>query len=184
MAKKRTPSTKWQDMAKSIASLVEESSLVLSADELKAIDSAMDRIFLFRSLVESTQRLNRFKKQHPKYYKMLSDLTGHCIKYIEPKLQKSIGKAEYLRGQPLVYVHQVCLYDDFMDYRVVLNCRIADPKHWEGEEVNYSFELGDLSSGKVQLQPVPNSDRIAGRMAKRFMPLQVVFKLGSAPREY
>ena len=183
MAKKKTPSTKWQDMAKSIASLVEESPLVLSADELKAIDSAMTSIHLYRCRIESAQRLSRFKKQHPKYYKMLSGLTGHCIKYIEPELQKSIGEEKYLRAQPLVYVHQVCLYYDYMDYQVVLKCRVADPRHWEGNEENYSFELGDLSYGKVRLQPVPNSDKIAARMAKRFMPLQLVFNLGRAPRE-
>ena len=184
MAKKKTPSTKWQDMAKAIASLVEESPLDISEDEHNAVFDAMGRIHTYVLRMESNKRLRRFTKQHPKYYRMLSDLTGHCIKYIEPELMKSIGEKEYLRVQPMSYVHQVCLYDDLMDYRVVLRCRIAKPTHWEGDEVNYSFELGELASGKVQLQPVPNSDKIAARMAKRFMPLQVVFNLGRAPREY
>ena len=182
MAKKKTPpSTKWQDMADAISSLVEESPLVISNDEHNAVRNAWTRIHVYLIRMESNKRLSRFIKQHPKYYKKLSGLTGHCIQYIEPDIQQRIGTEKYLKGQPVVYVHQVCLYDDLLDYRVVLKCRIAKPRHWE--DVDYSFELEDLASGKVKLQPVPNSNKLDAKMAKRFMPLGMVFNLGRAPRD-
>ena len=170
-------------MADAISSLVKESPLVISNDEHNAVLQAWTRIHVYLIRMESNKRLSRFIKQHPKYYKQLSGLTGHCIQYIEPGMQKRIGTEKYLKEQPVVYVRQVCLYDDLLDYRVVLKCRIVKPTHWEGQDVDYSFELEELASGKVQLQPVPNSTKLDAKMAKRFMPLDVVFNLGRAPRD-